>query len=88
MVRPQLSKILIFSKGCWGSKLLNSCLVVSPSNYLWKEYNNFLDSKFIFMIKDFKIFPLILLRQLDLGIYIVGLTAILCSLQRKNLTFL
>ena len=68
MVRPQLSKILIFSKGCWGSKLLNSCLVVSPSNYLWKEYNNFLDSKFIFMIKDFKIFPLILFRQLDLGI--------------------
>ena len=50
------------------SRLLNGCLVVSPSNLFREEYNNFQDSKSIFMISDFKIFPIMLLRQLNCGV--------------------
>ena len=69
-VRPQPWKLLIFSRFL-GSKLLNGFLVVWPSNLYCKEYSNFQDSKSIFMISDFKIFPIILLRQLNFGVFLV-----------------
>ena len=54
----------LYFQGFWGSTLLNGCLVVWPNN-LWgvwpnvcEECNNFQDSKLIFMISDFKIFPI------------------------------
>ena len=43
------------------------------------EYNNFQDSKFIYMISDFKIFPIMLLRHLIW--YTVTLTAILDAIE-------
>ena len=55
-------------QGFWGSKLLNGCLVVWPSIYISEEYSNFQDSKLIFMIVDFKISPVMLLRQLNFGV--------------------
>ena len=69
-VRPQPWKLLIFSRFL-GSKLLNGSLVVWPSNLYCKEYSNFQYSKSIFMISDFKIFPIILLRQLNFGVFLV-----------------
>ena len=53
--------MLIFS-GLLTSKLLNGCLVV-----VCEECNNLHDSKSLFMITDFKIFPIMLLRQLNSG---------------------
>ena len=67
-VRPQPWKLLIFSRFL-GSKLLNGSLVVWPSNLYCKECSNFQDSKSIFMISDFNIFPIIFLRQLNFGIF-------------------
>ena len=55
-----------YFKGFQGSKLFNGSLIIWPSN-LCEEYNNFLDSKSILLIDDFKIFPTVLLRQLDFG---------------------
>ena len=52
-----------------GSKLFNGCF--SSLINVCEECNNFQDSKWIFMISDFKVFPKILLRLL----------------QRKNSTF-
>ena len=69
-VRPQPWKLLIFSRFL-GSKLLNGSLVVWPSNLYCKEYSNFQYSKLISMISDFKIFPIILLRQLNFGVFLV-----------------
>ena len=34
------------------------------------EFNNFQDSKLIFMISDFKTFPIMLLRQLNCGVLV------------------
>ena len=48
-----------------------NCLMVAQQfdqiTYVWKEYNNFEDSKLI-AISDFKIFPIMLLRQLNCGV--------------------
>ena len=48
-----------------------SCLMVAQyfdqATYVCKEYNNFKYSKSIFIISDFKIFPIKLLRQLNFG---------------------
>ena len=57
--------------GIRGSKLLNGCFVVLPSNLYLGKLNNVQDSKSIFMISDFKIFPIILLRQLNFGVLLV-----------------
>ena len=52
-----------------------SCLMVAQQfeqvTYVYKKYNNFQDSKSIFMISDFKTFPIMLLRQLNLGVFSV-----------------
>ena len=53
--------MLLFS-GLLTSKLLNGCLVV-----VCEECNNLHDSKSLFMITDFEIFPIMLLRQLNSG---------------------
>ena len=36
-----------------------------------EEYNNFHDSKLIFIIIDFKTFAMLLLRQLNFGVFLV-----------------
>ena len=53
-------------QGFWCSKLLNGFLVFDQVTYACEEYNNFQDSKSIFMISDFKIIKM-LLRQLNFG---------------------
>ena len=67
-----------------------SCLMVEQVTYVYKKYNNFQDSKSIFMISNFKNFPIILLRQLNLGVILVwqlfyiyykGKTPLLINLQ-------
>ena len=49
-----------------------SCLMVAQQfdqvTYVCEEYNNFQDSKSVFMTSDFKFFPIMLLRQLNFGI--------------------
>ena len=54
-----------------------SCLIVlvafgaqsfSSFTNVCEECNNFQDSRQIFMISDFKVFPKILLRQLNFGV--------------------
>ena len=64
-----------------------SCSMVAQQfdqiTYVYEECNTFQDSKLILMISDFKIFPIMLLRQLNCGV-----TAILRLLQTKNSTFL
>ena len=67
----------LYFHGFRGSKSLNDCLVVWPRKhkfpwfdqvtYVFEECNNSQDSKSIFMIWDFKIFPIMLLRQLNFG---------------------
>ena len=54
----------LYFQGFRSSKLLNGCLVVFQVTY---DCNNFQDSKSIFMISDFKIFPVMFLRQLKFG---------------------
>ena len=49
----------------WGSKLLNGCF--SSLTDACEECDNFQDSSQTFMISDFKVFPKILLRQLNFG---------------------
>ena len=51
----------------WGSKLNNGCSAVWIT--VCKKYNNFQDSKSLFMITDFKISPMMLLRQLNSGVF-------------------
>ena len=55
-----------------------SCLMVAQQfdqfTYVCDEYSNFQGSKSIFMISDFKIFPIMLLKQLN------------CGLPKKNIT--
>ena len=77
----------LFFQVAWGLKLLNGCLLVWPSNLCLQEYSNFEDSRPMFKISDFNFLPKMLLRQLNFGAFI-GLTAILCLLQRKNSAFL
>ena len=49
-----------------------SCLMVAQQfdqiTYVYNECNNFQDSKLIFRINDFKIFPIMLLKQLNCGV--------------------
>ena len=57
---------------------VQSCLMVAKSckvalqfdqvTYVCEKYNNFQDSNSIFMISDFKIFPIMLLRQMNFGV--------------------
>ena len=49
----------------WGSKFLNGCF--SSLANVCVECNNFQDSRQMFMTSDFKVFPKILLRQLNFG---------------------
>ena len=60
-----------YFQGFWGSELLNGCLVVWLETYVYEEYSNFQESKSIFMISDFEIFPKMLLRQLNFGVLLV-----------------
>ena len=53
----------LYFRGFQGSNWLNGWLVV-------KEYNNFQDSKSIFMIDDFQIFTIMLLRQQHLAVFL------------------
>ena len=39
--------------------------------YVWEKYNSFPNSKSIFMISNFKIFPIMLLRPLKFGVLTV-----------------
>ena len=48
-------------QGFLDSKLLNGCLVTYVT-YVREKYSNFQDSKSIYMISNFKIFPIMLLR--------------------------
>ena len=83
LVWPQSSKLLICSRFFE----IESCLMVAQKfdqvSYICKEYSNFQDSKPIFMISDFKIFPKMLLRQLNFGAF----GTFSCLLQRKNPLF-
>ena len=54
----------LYFDGFWGSKLLNGCLEVD----VCEEYIDFQDSKLIFMISDFEIFPIMLLRGMNFGV--------------------
>ena len=64
-----------------------SCLMVAQQfnqiTYVYKECNNFQDSKLIFMIGDFRIFPIMLLRQLNCD---VSSTQQLCYVDCKGKT--
>ena len=66
-----------------GSKLLNGCLVFWQVTYVCEEYNHFQDSKSIFMIGDFNIFPIMLLRQLNFGVLSVYLR-LLATKEKHN----
>ena len=60
-------KVAYFFKGFEAQ----SCLIFSywfnQVTQVFEEWNNLLDSKSVFMICDFKFFPIMLLRQLNLG---------------------
>ena len=62
-VRPQPSKLFIFSRYL-GLKVAY-CLAqqFDQLTYACEEYNNYKNSKSIFMISNFKVFPIMLLRQ-------------------------
>ena len=67
-VRPQPSKVLISSR-FWVLKFaLNGCLVVWPSNPCLQGIQQFSGLKFDIYDQWFKIFPIMLLRQLDFGV--------------------
>ena len=51
-----------------GSELLNGCLIIWPSN-LCEEYNNFQNSRSMYLITDFKVFQIMLLRQLNFTVF-------------------
>ena len=51
--------------------------------YVCKEYNHFQDSRSIFMIGDFNIFPIMLLRQLNFGVLSVYLR-LLATKEKHN----
>ena len=64
-------KSCLYFQFFWRSKLLNGCTVViyvCVATYVFVEYNYFQGSKSIFMISVFKIFPIMLLRQLNFGV--------------------
>ena len=62
-VRPQPSKLFIFS-GFLGLKVAyRLAQQFDQLTYACEEYNNYKNSKSIFMISDFKVFPIMLLRQ-------------------------
>ena len=44
---------------------------IDQVTFFCEEYNNFQDSKSIFVIIDFKTFPELLLRQLNFGEFLV-----------------
>ena len=56
----------LYLQGFWGLKLLNVYLVVWQ--YACDEWNNFQDSKLLFMNSAYKIFSVMLLRQLNFGL--------------------
>ena len=72
-------------ESCCGLKLMVA-QQFDQVTYVCKEYNNLQDSKLIFIMTNFTIFPTILLRQLNLGV--IGLTTIVHILQKKNSAFL
>ena len=55
---------------------VQSCLMIAQwfdlVTYAFEECNNLQDSKSIFMICDFRIFPIMLLRQLNFGVLSVS----------------
>ena len=55
-------------QGFRGLKLLNGYLVVNHVTYVCEEYNNSQNSESTFMISDFKSSPIMLLRQLNIGV--------------------
>ena len=57
-----------YFQGFWGSKLLNSCFVVWSSNLCLRGKQSLSRFKSIFMSSDFKIFPIMILRQLNCGV--------------------
>ena len=64
-------KSCFYFQGFWGSKLLNGCFVVWPSNLCLRGIQFFQYSKSMLMISDFKIFPTMLLKQFDFGAFLV-----------------
>ena len=66
------SQICLCFQGFRDSKFLNGCLEVWASNeqvtYVCEECNNYQDLQSIFMISDYKIFSIMLLRELNLGV--------------------
>ena len=68
----------LYFRGFWDSSFLG--LMVAQQfdqvTYLCEEYNNFQDSKSIFMISYFKIFPIMLLRKLNFGVFSLYFTFI------------
>ena len=71
-------KLLKFSR-FWGQSFVKLLITLT---YVCEKDNNFQDSKLIFVISDFKIFPLMLFETAEFWC-IVGLTAILGLLKRK-----
>ena len=83
IISKNCSQSCLYFQGFWGSKL-NGCLLVSLSNLYLEGIQQFSGLKIDIYI------PMVL-KFAFLGfwyIYIVGVAAILCLLERKNLTFL
>ena len=51
---------------------VQSCLIVAQPfeqvTYVCEKYNNFRDSRSIFMVSDYKVFPIMLMGLLNLGL--------------------
>ena len=62
---PIFSRFLVLKFAYW---LLKSLTKVT---YICKKYSKFQDSKSLFMISGFNIFPIILLGQLNFGVLLV-----------------
>ena len=58
----------LYIQGFRGKSLLNGC---QQFDHVCEEYNNFHDSNSIFMINDFKVFSMMLLRQLSFGVLLL-----------------
>ena len=80
-------KIAFISKVFGAKSYLMFTQQFDQVTYVCGEYNNFQDSKSIFMISDFKILSRMLLQQLNFGVCIVDSTSTFPLLQRKNSTF-
>ena len=68
MINHIFIMIIIYNdfQSFWGSKLLNGYF--SSLTNVCEEYNSFQVSRQMFIISDFKVFPKILLRQLNFGV--------------------